>query len=278
MRFASRKNGMKKTLCQRRGRRGVKARNMTMRVRRPLQGAFRKKIRSYATQSMKRKKTRKANLSFSGCGRTKYDHEGQKTSTRDLQKENPIVCHSIDEAKENKKSKPFLLWLWSPVSFVSGESIHHVNGKARSMAMRVRRPLQGTFRKKIRSYATQSMKRKKTRKANLSFSGCGRTKYDHEGQKTSTRGLQKENPIVCHSIDEAKENKKSKPFLLWLWSFYVLSSKLIPLSCLPGTKYDYEGQKTSTRGLQKENPIVCHSIDEAKENKKSKPFLLWLWT
>ncbi|CAI9181251.1 unnamed protein product [Rangifer tarandus platyrhynchus] len=113
MRFASRKNGMKKTLCQRRGRRGVKARNMTMRVRRPPQGTFRKKIRSYATQSTKPKKTRKANRFFSGCGRTKYDHEGQKTSTRDLQKENPIVCHSIDEAKENKKSKPILLWLWT---------------------------------------------------------------------------------------------------------------------------------------------------------------------
>ncbi|CAI9181247.1 unnamed protein product [Rangifer tarandus platyrhynchus] len=113
MRFASRKNGMKKTLCQRRGRGLVEARSMTMRVRRPLQGTFRKTIRSYATQSTKPKKTRKGNHFFSGCGGTKYDHEGQKTSTRDLQKENPIVCHSIDEAKENKKSKPFLLWLWT---------------------------------------------------------------------------------------------------------------------------------------------------------------------
>ncbi|CAI9181250.1 unnamed protein product [Rangifer tarandus platyrhynchus] len=134
--------------------------------------------------------------------------------------------------------------------------------KARNMTMRVRRPPQGTFRKKIRSYATQSTKPKKTRKANRFFSGCGRTKYDHEGQKTSTRDLQKENPIVCHSIDEAKENKKSKPFF----------------SGCGRTKYDHEGQKTSTRDLQKENPIVCHSIDEAKENKKSKPILLWLWT
>ncbi|DAA26342.1 TPA: hypothetical protein LOC783058, partial [Bos taurus] len=34
MRFASRMNGKKKTLCQRRYRGSVKARNMTMRVRR----------------------------------------------------------------------------------------------------------------------------------------------------------------------------------------------------------------------------------------------------
>ncbi|XP_060992825.1 spermatid nuclear transition protein 3-like [Dama dama] len=68
MRFASRKNGTKKTLCQRRGRGRVKARNMTMRVRRPLQSIFRKKIRSYATQSKKSKKTRKTNCFFSRCG------------------------------------------------------------------------------------------------------------------------------------------------------------------------------------------------------------------
>ncbi|CAI9181235.1 unnamed protein product [Rangifer tarandus platyrhynchus] len=177
MRFASRKNGMKKTLCQRRGRRGVEARNMTMRVRRPLQGTFRKKIRSYATQSMKPKKTRKANRFFSGCGRKKSNRS--RKSVYAQQRDSRV---------------------------------------ARNMTMRVRRPLQGTFRKKIRSYATQSMKPKKTRKANRFFSGCGRTKYDHEGQKTSTRDLQKENPIVCHSIDEAEENKKSKPFLLWLWT------------------------------------------------------------
>lgn len=61
-------------------------------------------------------------------------------------------------------------------------------------------------------------------------------------------------------------------------SFYVLSSKLIPLSCLPGTKYDHEGQKTSTRHLQKENPIVCYSVDKAEEDKKGKLFLLSLWT
>lgn len=88
--------------------------------------------------------------------------------------------------------------------------------------------------------------------------------------KTSTLPMPGTNvPISSHFF------LMKSPFHL---SFYVLSSKLIPLSCLPGTKYDHEGQKTSTRDLQKENPIVCHSIDEAKENKKSKPFLLWLWT
>ncbi|XP_043313682.1 spermatid nuclear transition protein 3-like [Cervus elaphus] len=81
MRFASRKNGTKKTLCQRRGRGGVKARNMTMRVRRPLQGTFRKKIRSYATQSTKLKKTRKANCFFSRCGRKKSNRSRKSYQT-----------------------------------------------------------------------------------------------------------------------------------------------------------------------------------------------------
>ncbi|XP_043753106.1 spermatid nuclear transition protein 3-like [Cervus elaphus] len=76
MRFASRKNGTKKTLCQRRGRGGVKARNMTMRVRRPLQGTFRKKIRS-----TKLKKTRKANCFFSRCGRKKSNRSRKRYQT-----------------------------------------------------------------------------------------------------------------------------------------------------------------------------------------------------
>nr|XP_020751340.1 spermatid nuclear transition protein 3-like [Odocoileus virginianus texanus] len=76
-RFASRKNGTKKTLCQRRGRCGVKARNMTMRVRRRLQGVFRKKIRSYAPQS-KLKKTRKANYFFSRRGRKKLNRSQKR--------------------------------------------------------------------------------------------------------------------------------------------------------------------------------------------------------
>nr|XP_025131722.1 melanoma-associated antigen 1-like [Bubalus bubalis] len=32
-----------------------------------------------------------------------------------------------------------------------------------------------------------------------------------------------------------------------------------------GTEYDDEGQKTSKRNLEKENPIICHSVDEAQK-------------
>ncbi|ELR51709.1 hypothetical protein M91_20371, partial [Bos mutus] len=61
MRLASRMKGRKKTLCQRRYRGSVK---MTMRFRRPLQGTLKKKIRSYATQLKKVKKTRKPKCFF----------------------------------------------------------------------------------------------------------------------------------------------------------------------------------------------------------------------
>uniref|UniRef100_A0A8B9XEX5 Spermatid nuclear transition protein 3-like n=1 Tax=Bos mutus grunniens TaxID=30521 RepID=A0A8B9XEX5_BOSMU len=81
MRFASRMNGKKKTLCQRRYRGSVKARNMTMRVRRPLQGTLRKKIRSYATQSKKVKKTRTPNCFFRSCARKKLN-QSRKRSQR----------------------------------------------------------------------------------------------------------------------------------------------------------------------------------------------------
>ncbi|XP_055263295.1 spermatid nuclear transition protein 3-like [Moschus berezovskii] len=67
MQFASRIKGIKTTRCQRRYRGSMKARNMTMRVRRPLKGTLRKKIRSYATQSKKVKKTRKPNWIFGSC-------------------------------------------------------------------------------------------------------------------------------------------------------------------------------------------------------------------
>uniref|UniRef100_A0AC11D134 Uncharacterized protein n=1 Tax=Ovis aries TaxID=9940 RepID=A0AC11D134_SHEEP len=78
MRFASKMNGKKKTLCQRRYRGSVKARNTTMRVRRPLQGTMRKKIRSYATQSKKVKKTRKPNCFFCSCGRKKLNQSRKR--------------------------------------------------------------------------------------------------------------------------------------------------------------------------------------------------------
>ncbi|KAI4554635.1 hypothetical protein MJG53_019934 [Ovis ammon polii x Ovis aries] len=116
-----------------------------------------------------------------------------------------------------------------------------VQFQARNMTMRVRRPLKGTLRKKIRSYATPSKKVKKTREPNCFLRSCARTKYDHEGQKTSERNLEKENLVIRHSVEE-------------------------------GTKCDHEGQKTSKRNLEKENPIECHSVEEGEENKRTKLF------
>ncbi|XP_055261781.1 spermatid nuclear transition protein 3-like [Moschus berezovskii] len=69
MRFASRVKGRMTTQCQPSYRGSLKARKVTMRVRRPLQGTVRKKIRSYATQSKKVKKTRKPNWFFCSCAR-----------------------------------------------------------------------------------------------------------------------------------------------------------------------------------------------------------------
>ena len=51
----------------------LKAWNMTMRVRRPLKGTLRKKIRSYATQLKKVKKTRKPNCFSSSCAPKKLN-------------------------------------------------------------------------------------------------------------------------------------------------------------------------------------------------------------
>ncbi|ELR50350.1 hypothetical protein M91_11854, partial [Bos mutus] len=73
MQCASRVKGRKKTLCPQRYRGSVKARNMTMRVRRPLKGTLRKKILSHATQSKKVKKTRKPNCFFCSCARKKLN-------------------------------------------------------------------------------------------------------------------------------------------------------------------------------------------------------------
>ncbi|XP_025132994.1 spermatid nuclear transition protein 3-like [Bubalus bubalis] len=82
MRFASRVKGRKKILCQRRYRGCVKARNMMMSVRRPLQGTMRKKIRSYATQSKKVKKTRKPNCFFCSCARKKLNQSRKRYQNR----------------------------------------------------------------------------------------------------------------------------------------------------------------------------------------------------
>ena len=67
--------------------------NMTMRVRRPLQGTMRKKILSYATQSKKVKKTRKPNCLFCSCeckklnqSRKRYQNRRQSQRRRQNQK------------------------------------------------------------------------------------------------------------------------------------------------------------------------------------------------
>ncbi|XP_017900002.1 PREDICTED: spermatid nuclear transition protein 3-like [Capra hircus] len=78
VRFASRMKGRKKTLWQRRRRGSVKARNMTVRVRRPLKGTLRKKIRSYATPSKKVKKTREPNCFLRSCAREKRNQSRKR--------------------------------------------------------------------------------------------------------------------------------------------------------------------------------------------------------
>ncbi|ELR54367.1 hypothetical protein M91_09061, partial [Bos mutus] len=93
MRFASRVKGRKKTLCPQKYRGSVEARNMTMRVRRPLKGTLRKKILSHATQSKKVKKTRKPNCFFCSCPRKKLNqsqkgHQNIRQSQRRRQNQN----------------------------------------------------------------------------------------------------------------------------------------------------------------------------------------------
>ncbi|KAG5193883.1 hypothetical protein JEQ12_020244 [Ovis aries] len=118
--------------------------------------------------------------------------------------------------------------------------------------------LKGTLRKKIR-FATPLRRR---RHENYDHEG---TKYDHEGQKTSKRNLEKENPIARHSVEEGEEHKRTKLFLR-----SCAREKLNQAE--KGTKYDHEGQKTSKRNLEKENPIVRHSVEEGEENKRTKLF------
>ncbi|KAB0345437.1 hypothetical protein FD754_022363 [Muntiacus muntjak] len=79
--FASRMKGRKKTLCHRRYRGSVKAQNMTMRVRRPLQGTLRKKIQSYATQRKRRKQ--ESQIVFSS--KKRYQNMRQSQSRRQKQ-------------------------------------------------------------------------------------------------------------------------------------------------------------------------------------------------
>ncbi|KAG5193948.1 hypothetical protein JEQ12_020309 [Ovis aries] len=70
----------------------------------------------------------------------------------------------------------------------------------------------------------------------------------------------------CNAVCFRDERKKEDPL-----------STEIQRQC-EGTKYDHEGQKTSTRNLEKENPIICHSIKEGEENKETKLFFLFLCT
>ena len=61
--------------------------------------------------------------------------------------------------------------------------------------------------------------------------------YDHESQKTSKRNLEKENPIICHSVEEGEENKKTKLFFLFLCTYESESKpKRVP-------KYEAESKK-----------------------------------
>ena len=57
---------------------------------------------------------------------------------------------------------------------------------------------------------------------------------------------------------------------------YTISSKLILFSCLSSTKYDHESQKISKRNVEKENLIICHSVEEGEGNNKNKLFFLFL--
>ncbi|KAG5193882.1 hypothetical protein JEQ12_020243 [Ovis aries] len=229
----------------------VHARNMTMRVRRPLKGTLRKKIRSHATPSKKVKNTREPNCFLRSCAReklnqaekgTKYDHEGQKTSKRNLEKENPIARHSVEEGTkydhEGQKTSKRNLEKENPIARHSVE--------------------EGEEHKRTKLFL-RSCAREKLNQAEKG------TKYDHEGQKTSKRNLEKENPIARHSVEEGEEHKRTKLFLR-----SCAREKLNQAE--KGTKYDHEGQKTSKRNLEKENPIVRHSVEEGEENKRTKLF------
>ncbi|KAI4554634.1 hypothetical protein MJG53_019933 [Ovis ammon polii x Ovis aries] len=263
----------------------VQARNMTTRVRRPLKGTLRKKIRSYATPSKKVKKTRKPNCFLHSCARKKLN-QSRKSGAR-LRFPDTFLSSDILESNNS-----------------TIKDLQYELAQARNMTMRVRRPLKGTLRKKIRSHATPSKKVKNTREPNCFLRSCAReklnqaekgtkydhegqktskrnlekenpiarhsveegTKYDHEGQKTSKRNLEKENPIARHSVEEGEEHKRTKLFLR-----SCAREKLNQAE--KGTKYDHEGQKTSKRNLEKENPIARHSVEEGEEHKRTKLFL-----
>ena len=77
--------------------------------------------------------------------------------------------------------------------------------KARNMTLRGRRPLKGTLRQKIRSYATLSKKVKKTRKPNCFFFCCSRKKLNQSEKGTKIWGRVKERGRI------KREGKLSHP-------------------------------------------------------------------
>ncbi|OWJ99284.1 hypothetical protein Celaphus_00009624 [Cervus elaphus hippelaphus] len=68
----------------------------------------------------------------------------------------------------------------------------------------------------------------------------------------------------CNAVYFKDKRKKEKPL-----------STEIQRQC-EGTKDDHESQKTSTRKLEKENPIIWPSIEEGEKNKKTKLIFLFL--
>ena len=81
-------------------------------------------------------------------------------------------------------------------------------------------------------------------------------------------------PLACHKSPHQPTSLSTKsPFQL---RCYTASSKLILFSYLSSTEYDHESQKISKRNLEKENPIICHSVEEGEGNNKNKLFFLFL--
>ncbi|KAG5193885.1 hypothetical protein JEQ12_020246 [Ovis aries] len=200
------------------------------------------------------------------CEGTKNDHEVQKTSTRNPEKENLIICHSVEEGnqeataakktcsavcfeEERKKEDPLATEIQRQRE---GTKYDHEGQKTSKRNLEKENPIarhsveegnqEATAAKKTCSAVCFEEERKKEDPLATEIQRQREgTKYDHEGQKTSKRNLEKENPIARHSVEE-------------------------------GTKYDHEGQKTSKRNLEKENPIVRHSVEEGEENKRTKLF------
>ena len=76
--------------------------------------------------------------------------------------------------------------------------------------------------------------------------------------------------LACHkSPDQPTSLFLKSPFQI---RYDILSSKQTPFSRLARHGYDHVGQKTTKRNLENENPIICHSVEEGKENKKTKLF------